>query len=153
VSTNEALFEIGAPGVDVERIVEEVRATVAEKMQRGLYTDARVARAERHNLQHLKDEEHMLAFYLECLRNAVFVDIGDFEITERRSHFSGLLVALKRVIWKLLKFYTYRLWSQQNQVNGMLLAALEGVENRNRERIRSLEQRLAEIEQRAPPRS
>ena len=147
---NDPVTEIGAPDVDVGRIVDEIRATVAEKMQRGLYTDARVARAERHNLAHLKDEEHMLAFYLECLRNAVFVDIGDFEILERRNYLSGAFVAFKRLIWKLLKFYTYRLWSQQNQVNGLLLAAVEGIESRNRERIRALEQRIAELEHSKP---
>ena len=42
------------------------------------------------------------------------------EIYERRARFTKPLVVLKRAIWKLLKFYTYRLWSQQNQVNGLL---------------------------------
>jgi hypothetical protein len=76
----------------------------------------------------------------------VFVDINDFEIVERRPVFGRLLVRLKRAIWKLLKFYTYRLWSQQNQVNGLLLAALEGLESSTQEKLRALEARLAELE-------
>ena len=67
-------------------------------------------------LQNLRDEEEFMEFYLGCLRDAVFVDINDFEIVERRQRFSRALVALKRSIWNLLKFYTYRLWSQQNLV-------------------------------------
>ena len=142
----DAGFEIGAEGIDTAAIVADIRRTVADKMRRGLYTDGRIARAERANLANLKDEEEFLAFYLECLQDAVFVDISDFQIVERRSRLSALFVVLKRLIWKLLKFYTYRLWSQQNQVNGLLLAAIEGTESRYRERINALEARIAALE-------
>jgi hypothetical protein len=33
-------FEIGAPGVDVQAVMREVRARIADKKARGLYTDA-----------------------------------------------------------------------------------------------------------------
>jgi len=140
------IFEIGATGVDAGKIVSEIRETVTEKMRQGVYTEARVARAETANLENLRDEEEFHAFYLECLRDAVSVDISDFDILERRLRFSGLFVALKRTIWKLLKFYTYRLWSQQNLVNGLLLSAVEGTENRSRDRIQALEARIAKLE-------
>lgn len=143
---NDSIFEIGASGIDTARIVEEIRASVAEKMEKGFYTDDRVARAERTNLANLKDEEDFLSFYLDCLRDTVFVDINDFEIIERRSTFSGLFVAVKRCIWKVLKFYTYRLWSQQNQVNGLLLSAIEGTESRYRDKVRELEERINKLE-------
>ncbi len=140
------IFEIGAGGIDVDRVVAEIQKTVAEKSEQGHYTDARVARAERTNLANLQNEEEFLSFYLECLRDAAFVDISDFDIIERRPRFGSLLVALKRAIWKLLKFYTYRLWSQQNQVNGLLLAAIETSDNQSREHIRALEKRITELE-------
>ena len=60
------------------------------------------------------------------------------------------LVAVKRGIWKILKFYTYRLWSQQNQVNGLLLSASEEIERKYRDRIKALEDRLAKLESRPP---
>ncbi len=145
---DESIFQINAAGVDVERVVAEIRATVAEKIERGDYTDARVGRADRTNLINLKSEDEFLSFYLECLRDAVFVDISDFDIIEKRARFSRLLVALKRVIWKLLKFYTYRLWSQQNQVNGLLLSAVEGTDERYRTKVEQLEVRIAELEKR-----
>ena len=141
----DSIFDVGADGVDAARIVAEIRATVAEKMARGVYTDPRVARAERMNLLNLKTEENFLSFYLECLRDSVFVDINDFEIVERRRSFGSLLVAFKRGIWALLRFYTYRLWSQQNQVNGLLLAAIEGVETKYRDKIKELEDKIARM--------
>jgi len=142
----DTVFEIGAPGIDTSQIVEDIRAAVAEKTEKGYYTDPRVARAERTNLANLKDEENFLSFYLECLRDTVFVDINDFEIIERRSRFSGLLIAIKKCLWKLLKFYTYRLWSQQNLVNGLLLSAIEGTENRYRDKIKELENKIEKLE-------
>jgi hypothetical protein len=148
------MFEIGAPGVDTGRIVQEIRETVARKAAEGVYADARVARAERFNLVNLKDDEEFLAFYLRTLREAAFVDINDFEIRERRaSALAPLLVALKKTLWKLLKFYTYRLWSQQNTVNGLLVTGIESLDEKYADRLRRLEARVQELERRAgaPP--
>jgi len=140
------MLKIGAEGVNSAKIVEEIRAVVAEKRAKGLYSDPRIARAERSNLSNLRDDEDFLSFYLDCLKDAAFVDISDFEIVERRARFSRPLIALKRVIWKLLKFYTYRLWSQQNQVNGLLLSAIENIESTHREKLAELQARLSELE-------
>ena len=82
------------------------------------------------------------------LRRAAAVDINDFEIRERRRP-ARLLVALKTLLWRLLKFYTYRLWSQQNQVNGLVITALEGVEEQSAARIAALEKRIVELEKAA----
>lgn len=139
-------FEIHAPAVDVDRIVKEIRDTVARKRADGAYADPRIARAERTNLINIQDDEDFFSFYMSCLRDAFVVDINDFRIVERRSRFSGTLVALKRTIWKLLKFYTYRLWSQQNQINGLLISALESNERKYRERLSALEARIAGLE-------
>jgi hypothetical protein len=83
---------------------------------------------------------------MESLREAVFVDINDFEIRERRQSAGLILIPLKKALWKLLKFYTYRLWSQQNQVNGLLLSATEEIDRKYRDKIRALEDRLARLE-------
>ena len=146
-------FTIGAEGIDAQALVEQIRAAVNEKREKGLYNDPRIARAERSNLNQLKDDDDFLAFYLDCLKDAAFVDISDFEIVERRARCSGLLIGLKRTIWKLLKFYTYRLWSQQNQVNGLLLSAVENMESTHREKIAELETRIAELERCREPKA
>jgi hypothetical protein len=60
------------------------------------------------------------------------------------------LVRFKKGLWDILKFYTYRLWSQQNQVNGMLLALAEELDERYRRRIAALEARIQQLETRKP---
>jgi hypothetical protein len=151
VASTEPIIRIGAEGVDVEALVREIRERAEARAAQGFYDEATLARAERYNLANLADDERFLERYLACLRQAVQVDINDFEIVERRARLAPLLVRLKRAVWGLLRFYTYRLWSQQNQVNGMLLAALELADARARGRIRELEARVRELESRLPP--
>ena len=148
---SESIFTIGAPGIDCDKIVAEIQASVARKIEEGVYADARIARAERTNLANLQNEDEFLSFYLKCLRDVAFVDISDFEIRERRAVFAPLLIALKKTIWKLLKFYTYRLWSQQNQVNGLMVTAIEGLDEKHSGRLKQLETRVAELEKKLKP--
>ena len=144
---NDANFQINAPGIDTAGIVADIQAEVSRKMEEGVYSDARVATAERHNLANMSDSEELLKFYLNCLRETVQVDISDWEIKDRRGGAAGtLLVKFKTTVWKLLKFYTYRLWSQQNQVNGLLHTAVESSFKNYERRISELEKRIEELE-------
>jgi len=144
----EPLVSLGTDTIDTERVVEEIRAEVERKYRDGLYADVRVANAERTQLSALKDDASFADYYLQCLREASQVDINDFEIRERRSVGAPLLIRLKKTIWSLLRFYTYRMWSQQNQVNGLLVTGLEGVDAKSEARVRALEARVAEMEAR-----
>jgi hypothetical protein len=137
--------------VDVEALVREIREEVARKRAAGLYEDARIGRAERHNAMVMSESQDLLRFYLGCLRHGVDVDINDFDIEDRRPGLKGrVLVKIKRVIWQLLKFYTYRLWQQQNTVNGLMINAIESSFAQYERKIAELEARLAALEK-GPP--
>ena len=141
-----SIFQIGAEGVDTAKIVAEIEQAVDEKIREGIYPDPAIARAERHNLQHLQSQDTFMDYYMSCLRHAAFVDINEFDIRERRAFLGPLLVRMKKAVWKILVFYTYRLWSQQNQVNGLLVAAVDGMDRKNVRKIQKLEARVAELE-------
>jgi len=147
-STKEPLFDVHADGVDVDALVADIQAAAGQKMRSGVYRGAGLVSAERANLPNLQKDGGFFQFYLDCLRQSVCVDINDFEIAERRRPFGFAVVALKKVLWKLLKFYTYRLWSQQNEANSLLLSAIEGLDEKYRDRIRELEERVAGLESR-----
>jgi hypothetical protein len=138
--------QIGADGIDAAKIVAEIKERVEERRRNGDWDDPRIARAEKHNLLNLKDDEEFLSNYLACLRQIVQVDINDFEIYERRPRFAKFFVRLKKGIWGLLRFYTYRLWSQQNQTNTVLFSAIELLSRRSADRVAALEKRVAELE-------
>ena len=137
---------IGADGINVDEIVAQIRKRVEERRNAGYYDEASVICAERFNLSNMADDDEFIEHYMKCLRQAMQVDINDFEIVEHRARFAPLLKKLKKTIWALLRFYTYRLWSQQNQINNMLIAALEISDKRSRTRIRALEERVAALE-------
>ncbi len=140
-------IKIGADGIDAAKIVAEIQAKVAEKRAAGVYDEARVARAEKNNLLTIKDDENFMTQYFVCLRQISQVDINDFEIVEKRGGFVGcMLVKVKKVIWSLLKFYTYRMWSQQNQINSLLLAALETMNDRHKHEVDALKARIKKLE-------
>ena len=140
------IIEIKAEGLDTARVVNEIQTAVDENIRAGLYADARIARAERINVLGHAHDGAFLEYFLRCMGDAATVDIGDFEIRERRAGLAPVLVRLKKAIWNLLKFYTYRLWSQQNQINGMMATAVESLDEQYRERIAKLERRIKELE-------
>lgn len=141
-------IQIGADGVDAARIVEEIRERVRQKRAAGAYADPAVAQAERLNLGGLDAGSEFMDLYLDALRGACLVDIGDFPIEERRPLLAPLLVPLKRLIWKLLRFYTFRMWSQQNQVNSLLATGVEAVFRNHEQKIAELEKRIADLSNR-----
>ncbi|MDF3129143.1 hypothetical protein P0Y35_08050 [Kiritimatiellaeota bacterium B1221] len=140
-------LSLNAGDLDVESLVKEIRNEVAKKRQEGVYSDARIGRAERHNLMYMADSEELLRFYLNCLRDGVHVDINDYQIEDRRTGWQGkFLVKTKTIIWKLLKFYTFRMWHQQNQINGLMVTAIESSFQQYEKKIAKLEERLAKLE-------
>ncbi|MBQ7252353.1 MAG: hypothetical protein IJS32_07120 [Kiritimatiellae bacterium] len=144
----DAILSVSTPGVDAAALVASIRESVAKKAAAGAYDDARVAVAERTNLLALQGDGDFMEFFLHSLRQSVFVDIGDIEIQEKRRFFTGFFVKLKKGIWALLRFYTYRLWSQQNQTNGILVTALEGLWEKSKAREAELVKRIEALEKR-----
>ena len=140
------MIHINAPGVETDAIIRDIHASAQQKAESGRYQAAGLGDPERFAPLAFKDNASFLAFYLENLRESAFVDIGDFEIVEKRARFTRLLVGLKKTIWSLLRFYTYRLWSQQNQINGLLLAAIEGLHDQQKEKISALEAKVEALE-------
>ena len=137
---------IGADEIDTDKIIHEAEAEVNRKRSAGIYSNAGLSGGKSVDPLDFKSDDEFLSFYLESLRETAFVDISDFEIEEKRQQFRGFFIKLKKGIWSLLRFYTYRMWSQQNQINGLLLSGIEGIYERQREEICKLEKRIAEIE-------
>lgn len=143
---NDDVFQVNAGSVDAGRIVAEIRESVKRKMEAGAYRGADVICAEQANMANLVKNEDFPRMYIDSLRSAVFIDINDFPIYEKRKYLGAPLRLFKILVWKILKFYTYRLWSQQNHVNGLMLTAIDGMEDKYSGKIKELETRLAALE-------
>ena len=141
--------KIGADGIDAAALVEKIRRRAAERVQNGEFDLNAVVRAERYNLETIKDNADFFLRYIEGLRALSEVRINDYDIVERRkSIVAPLLVRLKKGIWALLRFYTYHLWSQQNKTNLLYHAAISLVAERDAEQLSKLQARVDELEKR-----
>lgn len=146
MATNSAHHD--ATPFDVEHIVREIQAEVAVKAAKGDYQDARVERLQRFELKDAGDPDYIHAL-IRSLRRGSNVDINDFEIRKKEERFASLKLQLKKVLWPSLKFYTFRLWSQQNEINSNLVTVLEATVNRYEQQISKLETRVRELEKRS----
>ena len=144
----ESYIKIGADGLDVEEIVRQIRERADARRKSGEFDMDAIARAERFNLSNLTDDEEFFERYINCLGLVSNVDINDFEIVEHRARLAPFLKKFKKTIWSVLKFYTYHLWSQQNQVNNTFHAAFELITSHEKKQLKKLQDRIDELEAR-----
>ncbi len=118
------IFEIGADGVDVAAIQREIEDRVARKKEAGVYDRYDLSRVAALELGGVKSEADFLEYSLKVVQQAWDIDIGDFPICSKGGLLGAPAVLLKKSIWKLLKFYTYRLFSQQKEFNCQVVNAV-----------------------------
>jgi len=145
------MLTIHASGVDTEQAAKQIQQAAAERHASAKLPMQRLSESKVQSPDGFASNTAFIDALLATLHDTAFVDISDFEIIERRKRWSRPLIALKKGIWSMLRFYTYRLWSQQNEINGFLLAALQGIHEDSCERITELEKRVAELESQLPP--
>ncbi|MCX6355786.1 MAG: hypothetical protein NTZ78_12920 [Candidatus Aureabacteria bacterium] len=124
------IFEIGAEGVDVKNIMAEIEERVARKKEAGIYDRYDLSRIETLELSKIKSEAEYLNYLIKVIQQTWDIDIGDFPIYSKSGILGKPAVMLKKVIWKLLKFYTYRLFSQQKEFNCQVANAISSLKNK-----------------------
>lgn len=144
----EQSIKIGADGIDVEDIVRQIRERADARRESGEFDQEELARAERFNLFAVKDDTDLFDRYIRCVGLMAVVNMNDFEIVEHRARFAPILKKFKKAIWSVLKFYTYRLWSQQNQINGLFTGAIDLVSQRDSEQLKKMQSRIDDLEAR-----
>ncbi len=118
------IFEIGADGVDAKRVMREIEERVARKKEAGVYDRYNLSKITALELSNVKNETDFLNYSFKVIQHSWDIDIGDFPIYSKGGIFGKPVVLLKKVIWNLLKFYTYRLFSQQREFNCQIVNAV-----------------------------
>ena len=136
----ERFAEIGADGVDVDKIMQKIERTVTEKEARGVYKKHKLNGIGSLEIKELKDSTEILGHVVNFMKKSCEIDISDFEIVNKGGLLGRVEVAVKKVVWKLLKFYTYRMFMQQREFNARTAIVLNGIWNR----LRKLEERVRE---------
>lgn len=131
------IMKISAGGLDVDKIMQEIKERVEQKKKQGVYDKYNLESLVTKDIDQLQTEKDFLNYYLELIQHTCDIDIGDFEIPSKGGIFGRFVAKFKRVIWIILRFYTYRLFSQQKEFNFQLVNT-----------IMSLNKRIDELEKR-----
>jgi len=118
-------FGLTAPALDAEALVGRIRDRVEEKRRSGAYEGYDLEGIAALDFEKELSEEDFLRYYLQVVERLSDVNYGDFEIVPKGGPFGRLEVLLKKTIWKLLRFYTYRLFSQQREFDCQVAEALQ----------------------------
>lgn len=132
-------FEIKTPGIDVKQLMREIEERVAEKKAQGVYDRHNLDRITKLEIENVKDDAEYLRWLLKSIDQSWDVNIGDPQIVNKGGILGKPEVWLKKIIWQLLKFYTYRLFSQQKEFNSQVAMALGLISKR----IEDLEKKAA----------
>jgi hypothetical protein len=118
-------FGLTAPALDAEALVGRIRDRVEEKRRSGSYEGYDLEGIAALDFEKELSEEDFLRYYLQVVERLSDVNYGDFEIVPKGGPFGRIEVLLKKTIWKLLRFYTYRLFSQQREFDCQVAEALQ----------------------------
>lgn len=126
--------------IDIDKIMEEVKRRVEEKRKLGVYDKYNLEGLAAKDITELETEKDFLNYYLELIQHTCDVNIGDFEIPSKGGIFGKPVAKLKRLIWIMLRFYTYRLFSQQKEFNFQLVNTIMSLNKR----IEELEKKIVQ---------
>ncbi|EKD27426.1 MAG: hypothetical protein ACD_79C00726G0001 [uncultured bacterium] len=139
-------FKQTKTNIKVSEIMKEINSCIKLRKELGVYDHHDFSRLTQINLQKISDKDLYLSEHLKALKNSWAVDINDFEILTKQSGILRILeVLLKKVIWKMLKFYTYRLFVQQREYNFQLSNAVHNINNLYSSKIDELNSLLIQL--------
>ena len=120
-------FDIQTDGVDTDDIMRRIRERIEQKRANGVYDRYNLTGITKLEVAEAKSEEDFLRYSLKMLQRTHEIDIADFPIPNKGGPFGWLEVLVKKVLWYLLKFYTWRMWTQQREFNAQVVNTLRAL--------------------------
>lgn len=149
-------FTINTEDVNVEEIMKEIHRRVLEKKQAGVYTDEEIQRITelKQDLSPKKNERYSeMNLHLRKLHRNWDVAASAGAITSHRKVLGPLLVLVKRIGAKLLRFFGAAFWTRQTEYNAanvrfnaVVLEELTRLSEENRQLQRTQQELLRQIE-------
>jgi hypothetical protein len=142
---SQTTFTISADGIDVQKIMEKIRERVEKKRAAGVYDKYNLDKVTRLEVAEAKSDEDFLRYYLKIIRKTYLLNIDDFDIPSKGGLLGKPLVWLKKIIWGMLKFYTYRMFTQQREFNLQLVHTLIALNRKMDKNHKELMQKLEQF--------
>lgn len=145
---NQEVFKIESRAIDVEDLMKKIQSRVESKEKSGTYDLFNLENLPQLELSDIKNEEDMLKYSLKVIQRSCEINIGDYPIVQDGKGFiPAIEVVVKKVIWKLLRFYTFRMFSQQKEFNHQVVNVALSIKKYYDEKTQKLEARISQLEQ------
>jgi len=124
----------------------KVQETVSDNEKKGRYDTLKLSEKVAFDLSEVQDESQFLDYYLKVIQRTWAIDINDFDIPIKSGFLGWFEKKVKQGIWRALKFYTFRLFSQQRDFNASISKTLLAMEKDYKNKIKSLKEDLNRLE-------
>lgn len=136
-------FKIRLSEIDLKSLENNINEKIKLRQEQGVYDHYDLSKVMHYKLLSTVNVKERLNEYLKAVRRSWAIDINDFEICVKHKGFKGLLeLFLKKIIWKMLKFYTYRLFIQQREFNFQIANTIILIKEEYEKKISELENDL-----------
>lgn len=98
------------------------------------------------SLKTVRNETEYRHTLIKLLRNRSGLDTEDFDIPRKPGTAGKLFAALKRILWKLLRYQHDRMAFKQNVINDLVIGHMEFEMMTRDEQMRSLQNRISHLE-------
>lgn len=112
-------------------------------------TDAVQATFSARRLQQPAGETAFLDELIRQLHHRDVVNLEPFSVPRRPGGMGGLLAAIKTKLWRFLRYQHEHVTAQQNEINQLLVAALEFEHRTRQNEIAALRRRIEDLERKA----
>ena len=135
-------FKLRQTRIQPDVIREAILKPVRERHDKGVYEHFDMTRVIACELLDVKDPASLLPALLKGLGYSHAIDINLFTIPVKPGLLGKLAYPVKRVIWQLLKFYTFRLFHQQREWNADLQLGLRYLAMNHERRVALLREEI-----------
>ncbi len=142
-------FEIQGTTLGAEELAARIEKNIREREASGVYARFDLKKIVPFDLLDASDESQFLQFYLKAIQRAWAVDINDFLIPKKPGLLGAAEWALKKALWKLLKFYTFRLFSQQREFNSQVSHTLAALHKDYSAKADAIQQQILALKEKA----
>lgn len=139
-------FECSLLPEEMEKILQRIDEKHHELEKNGKFDVFDTRLLSEFDVLQVEHESEFLEYYLKALKRTWAVDINDFDIPRKSGILGYVEWQIKKVIWKVLKFYTYRLFSQQRAFNSQISRAMICLNDEVEQRFKLVEQKIRELE-------
>ncbi len=118
-------FRLRPTDLDLKKITEAIRVSIRERFDKGVYEHFDLSRVMSFQWQNIigndrtgqNIDDDTLPSCLDVLQHSWAIDINDYAIPHKNGPLGTLALQVKKILWKILRFYTYRLFYQQREFN------------------------------------